>query len=280
VLSYILFLAVVALLSWLTYTFIEQQTSDWLKGRTSKFVFYVVTIGLWIGLTGFAGYIFKRGGVVRDVPELYISINEKADHKAYNDKIYQLDKPFESDKKHWLVIGNSFGRDFANVILESPIADSVEISYIHIDNDFRKPEYASRFKNADRVWLSTLGVNENVVNELEVVCSANRMNPEKIVIVGEKNFGECNGQFYINRNKSNYFEQRTKVGEQFIEKNNRLKALYGDRYLDLISLVIDKDGTVPVFTPDHHFISQDCEHFSKGGTLWFTTMIDWNKYIQ
>ena len=276
---YAVLLVATIILSWLSYELIEQGINTGLKTRKGRIWIYVTTAIVFIILTSYAGFIYRKGGVVRDVPELYISKNENVNHKAYNDKIYQLDKQFETNKLHWLVIGNSFGRDFANVVLESPIADSIEISYIHIDNDFKKPQYAERFASADRVWLSTLGVNEKIVTELEVVCAANGVPADRIVIVGEKNFGESNGQFYIHRNSPAYFNQRTKVGKNFVEKNNRLKALYGERYLDLISLVIDKDGTVPVFTPDHHFISQDCEHFSKGGTLWFTQMIDWNSYL-
>lgn len=277
IVSYVLFVVAVAVLSWLTYQFVEQKTNDWIKGKKSKVLFYAITIVLFVGLTGFSGYIFRKGGVVRDVPELYISRNEKANHKAYNDKIYKMDKPFETNKLHWLVVGNSFGRDFANVILESAVSDSVEISYIYADN-YKKPEYAERFVSADRIFLSSMGIDEQMVRELESVCLANGFNTNNLVIVGTKNFGESNGQFYVQRNKPNYFELRTRMEDGYFERNERLRALYGERYLDLIGLVIDDNGTMPVFTPDHHFVSQDCRHFSKGGAIWFSQLIDWKKY--
>lgn len=279
VVSYILFLIAVALLSWLTYQFIEQKTSGWLKEKKSKFVFYVVTIVVFLGSTGIAGYIYKKGGVVRDVPELYISKNEHVNHKAYNDKIYKLDKPFETDKQHWLVVGNSFGRDFANVILESPVADSVELSYIYVDK-YKKPEYQERFATADRVFLSSSETDEETVREMESVCQTNGFDIDNLVIVGTKNFGESNGQFYVNRNKPDYFEQRAKMEAKYYERNEKMESLYGDRYLDLIGLVIDENGTMPVFTPDHHYVSQDCRHFSKGGAIWFSQLIDWSKYLE
>ena len=214
------------------------------------------------------------------MPELYISKGEKVDHKAYNDKIYKLDKPFVTKKKHWLVIGNSFGRDFANVILESRIADSIELSYIYIDN-FSKPEYAERYKTADRIFLSSLGTNEELVSKVESICLANNFPIRNLVIVGTKNFGENNGQFYVKRGSQDYYNQRTRMeGLYYKETNDRLKNKYGNRYLDIIGLVIDKNGTMPVFTPDHHFVSQDCRHFSKGGAKWFATLIDWSKYIE
>ena len=277
--SYTLFLVVVATLSWLTYQFIEQKTNEWLKEKKSKPLFYGITIVVFLGLTGFAGYIYKKGGVVRDVPELYIDKNEFINHKAYNDKIFELDKPFHTDKQHWLVVGNSFGRDFANVILESSVADSVEVSYIYYDQ-YRKPEYAERFATADRVFLSSLGIDEENVKDMEIVCKRNGFNTNNLIIVGIKNFGESNGQFYIKRNRPDYFDQRTKMESGYYKYNAYLKELYGDRYLDLIGLVIDKNGTMPVFTPDHHFVSQDCRHFSKGGAIWFSQMIDWKRYFK
>jgi peptidoglycan/LPS O-acetylase OafA/YrhL len=277
--SYSLLIIAVAVLSWLTYQFIEQKTNVWLKEKNRKVGFYTITIILFISLTGFSGYIYQKGGVVRDVPELYISKSEQMNHKSYNDKIYLYNKPFETNKKHWLVVGNSFGRDFANVILESPVADKVELSYIYIDN-YRNPEYSERFSSADRIFLSSLGTDEETISEMELHCQINGFDVDKLIIVGTKNFGASNGQFYIKRNRPDYFEQRTRMEKGYMETNTRLKTLYGERYLDLIGLVINEDGSMPVFTPDHHFVSQDCRHFSMGGAKWFATLIDWNKYLR
>ena len=276
--SYVSFLAITAGLSWLTYHFIESKTGKWLKEARARKVFLALLMVAFLVLTGFAGYIYKVGGVVRDVPELYITKNEHVDHKAYNDKIDELDKPFETDKRHWLVVGNSFGRDFANVILESAVSGRVEISYIYID-DFKKSDYAERFSTADKVFLSSSGTDEALVEEVGQVCEMNGVDTRDLIVVGAKNFGESNGQFYAKRRDPLYFEQRAKIAAEYIERNDRMKEEYGDRYLDLIGLVLDADGTVPVFTPDHHFVSQDCRHFSKGGAIWFGQLIDWERFL-
>lgn len=279
IVSYTLLLITVAILSWLTYQFIEQKTNIWLKEKKRKALFYTTTVVLFFALTGFAGYIYKKGGVVRDVPELYISKSEHVNHAAYNEKINQYDRPFTTTKPHWLVVGNSFGRDFSNVILESPISDRIELSYIREEN-CTQPVYGERYATADVIFLSSLGTNEETVKAFETVCSANGFNIEKMVIVGTKNFGESNGQFYVKRNKPDYFTQRTQMEPGYFEHNEKMKSLYGDRYLDLIGLVIDDDKTMPVFTPDHHFVSQDCRHFSKGGAIWFAQLIAWEKYFE
>lgn len=280
VISYLLFLAVVALLSWFTYSFIEQRTSIWLKAGRGKVAFYIITLLVFIGLNGYAGYIYLQAGVVRDVPELYIEKNNihRGMHAEYCDRAYLYDKPFETDKQHWLVIGNSFGRDFVNVILESEIADKVEVSYIY-GRQFKKLENAIRFKAADMVFVSSLGIDEELIAEVEVQCIINGVSSEKVIVVGEKNFGECNGQFYIKRHSKDYYSLRTGVDNHYLIKNKQLSSLYGRRYLDLFALVIDQKGTVPVFTPDHHYISQDCEHFSKGGAVLYGQLINWNRFF-
>lgn len=276
--SYIVLLAATGLLSWLTFRFIEKKTNSALKSKSGRGFIYSTTLALFLLLTSCSVFIYRHDGVVRDVPELYVSKGENVSHKLYNDRIYNFDKPFETDKKHWLVVGNSTGRDFVNVILESDVSDSVEVTYIYTDS-FAKPEYAERFATSDRVFLSSLFAEEELITKMEVVCAANGLDRRKLVIVGDKSFGENNGQFYINRHKPDYFEQRTHLRDGFYERNERLRAKYGDRYLDLISLVIDDNKTVPVFTPDHHYISQDCVHFSKGGAIWFSQLIDFKEYL-
>lgn len=281
ILSYILLVTMVGVLSWLTYKFIEQKTSSWLKEKKLNYLFYSVLIVVFTVLNTFAAYIYLHAGVVRDVPELYISKDNihRGLHSEYNDKIYLLNKPFETERLHWLVVGNSFGRDFANVILESTVADSVEVSYIPYD-DFNNAKYSDRYASADMIFFSSLGANEKKIAEVEHICKENGFDIGKLIMVGTKNFGESNGQFYFHRNRPDYFLQRTKMEDGYLEVNQRLKDIYGNRYLDLIALVIDRDETVPVFTPDHHYISQDCRHFSKGGAIWFAQLIRWDIFFK
>lgn len=169
--------------------------------------------------------------------------------------------------------------DFSNVILESPIANIIELSYIPEDN-CSAYEYKERFATADIIFLSSHGTNEKQLREFEVLCYENGFNIEKLVIVGTKNFGESNGIFYVNRNNPDYFSQRTQMEVGFFELNEKMKNICGERYLDMIGLVIDKKNMMPVFTPDHHYVSQDCRHFTKGGAIWFAQLIDWAKYIE
>ena len=279
--SYAILLVGTALISWLSYNYIEQGTTKALKSKIGKTVLYSLTVVVFVVLSAFAGFIYMRAGVVRDVPELYISTNDihRGMHAEYCDRGYQYDKPFTSDKKHWYVIGNSFGRDFVNVILESPISDKVEISY-STDINFSKEN--DRFSNADRVFLSSMGLNPDLVTKVEIMCLANGLNRDQLVIVGEKNFGECNGQIYARRNDVGYFDQFIEVEdkERYIIRNQHYSQLYSTRYIDLMSMVTNEEDQVRVFTPDHHFMSADCRHLSKGGARFFASAIDWKNYLR
>ncbi len=279
--SYAILVIGTIVLSWLSYNLIETPITKVLKSKQHKVVLFISVAMFFLALNAYAGYIYLKAGVVRDVPELYISKNNihRGMHAEYCDRVYAYDKPFETDKPHWLVIGNSFGRDFVNMILESDIKDKVEVSYIY-HTDYNKKENIQRYAKADRVFISTFGLTEEYVSSIEMICHSNGFPTEKLVIVGEKNFGESNGQFYFRRNTSYYFQQRTKADKKMVEKNNYFRTLYGDRFLDLLSMVIDDEGKVPVFSPDHHYISQDCKHFSKGGALFFGELVDWDKLLK
>lgn len=278
--SYAILLVGTALMSWFSYKFIEQGITKAMKSKSGKTILYTSTALFFLVLSVFTCLIYMRAGVVRDVPELYINKNDihRGMHAEYCDRGYEYDKPFTTDKPHWYIIGNSFGRDFVNVILESPISDKVEISY-STDTSFSKEK--ERFRTADIVFISSRGLNEKLVTEVEIMCVANGLEINSIIVVGEKNFGASNGQIYAKRNDADYFEQYIDVfePERYIDENKRYAELYGDRFIDLMSMVVNDRRQVRVFTPDHHFISADSGHLTKGGAVFFGQMIDWGRFL-
>ena len=278
--SYSILLVGTVLLSWISYKFIEQTTTKALKIKRNKAFLYAITAVVFIVLNSFLGYIYLKAGVVRDVPELNYNKNDihRRLHAEYVDRVYQYDKDFDNDnKRHWYVIGNSFGRDFVNVVLESRVSDEVEIVYSTEEN-YRKER--SRFENADRVFISTYGLSEDLINDVELFCLAYGLKRDQLIIVGEKNYGANNGQIYAKRNKVGYYDKCVDVVDEdrYIFQNHHFAEVYGDRYIDLMSIVLDHNK-VRVFTPDHHFISTDCRHLSKAGAIFYAQSIKWEKYL-
>lgn len=212
---------------------------------------------------------------MRDVPELDI-VKGKV-HRGmwaeYCDRGYQYDKEFsESDKPKWYIIGNSFGRDMVNIILESEMADKVEISYS------APPTYKERnerFAKADVIFVTNLPLSETLIEDVKSRCLLHT----RFIVLGEKNFGECNGQIYRQRFSYDFHQLTIQIDNDYIEKNERLKAIYPDCFIDMIEMVRQPDGKVKVFTEDNRFISQDCIHLTKAGAQFYAGMMDWKSFM-
>lgn len=278
---YLLLFVAVGLVSWASYWVIEQGVSRTLGSESGRRGVFVAMISLFVLLTGFAGWVYKNAGVVRDVPELAVSVQDRHRrmHAEYNEQAYRYDMPFASaGKQHWLVVGDSFGRDFVNTVLSSEVAHQVELSYT---DDFSTAENSERFAAADRVFIATRVLNMRLVSAVEVECWSAGLSPDKVIVIGEKNFGENNGHIYVRRHRPDYYGLcvEPEGGERFFSRNNRFREFYGERFVDLMSMVSDDSGRVRVFTPDSLFISADCRHLTAGGARYFAERIDWSRFL-
>ena len=279
--TYLLLFVAVGVVSWASYRVIEQGISLALKSVNGRRGVIVATVSLSLLLTGFAGWVYWNAGVVRDVPELGISVQDR--HRRlnveYTERGYQYDQPFvAADKLHWLVIGNSFGRDFVNVVLESEIANEVEVSFT---DDFNKAGMNERLAEADLVFIAWRGFGKRLVTDVEVRCWSAGIPPERVIVVGDKSFGEHNGHVYARRFRPDYFEQCVEPldGERFLARNRWHSEFYGERFLDMMEPVLTEDGLVRVFTPEHSFISADGKHLTKAGARFYAESVNLVKFL-
>ena len=277
--SYLLLFVAVGVVSWISYRVIEQGVSRALESEKGRREVFAAMLSLFVLLTGFAGWVYMNAGVVRDVPELGISVQDR--HRRlnveYTERGYLYDRPFVSaEKPHWLIVGNSFGRDFVNVILESRIADDVEVSFT---DDIGKTGMYGRLAAADLVFVARRGYNTRFVADVEVRCWSAGIPPERVIVVGDKSFGEHNGHVYAKRHRPDYFEQCVEPlgGERFLEWNKRYRELYGERFLDLMAMVTDGD-LVLVITPEHLCISADGKHLTAAGARFYAERIEWGRF--
>lgn len=251
------------LLSILTYLFVEQPFRNKNKVNNRTLLISIATV--FCVTTSLSLLIHFRGGVIRDIPELDIQFADAMPkiHAKYNAQIYAYDKGFAHDgKTKVLVLGNSFARDWANVLLETRFSRDLDISYIF--NVGAHPELLVRADQADVIFYSTPEIT--LVDELGLPS-------EKIWAIGTKNFGKSNGIHYNHRGDDYYF-QRTYMEGRYTEMNQMLRDQWGERYLDYISKIIDTNGRVPVFTPQRKFISQDCRHLTRAGARYFAGLFD------
>ncbi len=265
-------LLLIGFLSYLTYKFVEPM-----KARKASWAI-VISAALISTLVAF--HIYNIAGTVRDVPELE---SRKGDGYGrmwaqYCDRCWDFDGvefTESGDKQRWLVIGSSFGRDFINVILESEVADKVEISYTSDIDINRNKRLKGLVSEADAVFLGYRVVCHEDYLAVKSICKKDT----RLFVVGTKYYGLCNGQVYFHRNDEDYLQSTVELDEFYRDLNERNKKLYGDFYIDLVGMTLTEYGRIKVFTDDGKYISQDCLHLTHAGACYYARQIDWEKFF-
>ena len=261
--SWVVLAAIIILtlfLSIITYTFMEKRIRITKTNRLCLLAAFLI-------MNVFAFRIYLQGGVVRDVPELDLRIGDDPTvFERYIDRIYQYDRDFDlSDtmRKKVLIVGNSFARDFANILLESKDSSHIQLSYRYTFDDCP----LNRIQHCDRIYF--FGWKHKVPD----VIWQNLKQGAEVWGIGTKNHGTSNEIFYKNRHRLDYFAQRTTIREDFHTVNRMLKAEWQDKYVDLLSLTLQSDSTVQIFTPDRHFITYDGKHLTVFGSRYYSSIL-------
>lgn len=245
------------LLSSFTYFFMEKRIAINKTSRLCLIFFFII-------VNAFALWIYQKGGIVRDIPELDIKegLTDPMLFEQYTDRIYQYNHEFSQDnpKKKILVIGNSFARDFANILLESPMRDSMQLSYHYAFIDCP----ITRIRQSDRIYY--FGWRHDVPDFVW----QNLKQGVEVWGIGTKNHGTSNGIFYKYRHRNDYYSQRTTPREDFYIVNSLLQEEWQGNYVDLLGFAIDSKGSVPVFTPNHKYITYDGRHLTPSGACFYT----------
>jgi peptidoglycan/LPS O-acetylase OafA/YrhL len=272
--KYFVIFIIIFAISALSFHYIENPFRN--REKINNKTLFTVLIPVTSIILAISMFLYLKGGIIRDVPELGLAKSNtfRGTNIKYNERIYSYNHDFEMNNRiKALVVGNSFARDFANILLETKFRDTIEISYI---DDYTDSKIIKRLQEADIVFYSEMDINTLEISENTF---------EKIYCVGSKNFGSNNGIFYNYKGK-NYYEQRTPMIKGILEQNNKLKKQWGNKFIDLIGYIADNNADMPVFTPNHRFISQDCNHLTEDGAKYFASIIEndnnfiLNKFIQ
>lgn len=265
-----------AIMSCVFYYLFEIKYATYLTRYGEKTVFRVSTVICALCIF-FGGIIYLRAGVVRNIPELDISVNNihRGMHAEYVDIPYKWNQDFTTDKIHILVVGDSMGRDWCNILKESHNASDYEISYV-LGSRFDE-SCTQRALDADYIFYASIGDStENVPNLLKRFTKQNNF-----FVVGIKNFGETNGQIYQHRFRNDYFNSVIWLGKTnldsgitFEEQNRKQQEYWGNHYIEMIKPIQNDDGSIPVFTDTHKFISSDTEHLTQNGCIYYSKILD------
>lgn len=258
----IIYFAATILVSYLSYKFIEPIKIE--------SVYRKITLAtVWALVIISSLFIYHKAGVVRDVPELDITVKNPyvSRNTEYIDRIYKFQSQFTTDKIKVLVVGNSFARDFACCLLEWDQSDKIELSYQYS----YKEGIDSRYKDCD--YLFCFGSKYDVPNEVWQTINPNC----KVYGIGTKNYGKSFGRIYAKRNTKDYFDTAI-INNALCESiNNKWKDSWGDNYMDFVKISKNTKGLVQLFTPDKKIISFDCQHLTQNGCRFYAQKFEFEK---
>ena len=241
---FVSYAVVLAAVSWLSYRFIEPlKVNKWLL------------IATFIVLNGAAAFLYIRAGVIRDIPELdvYAKDVKPGMHLAYCDRIYDCEIDFpDNGKVNVLVMGNSWARDWANVLWESSVSNKINLSYSFSQAKTGRENLLRRIETADVVFVRGPYTPPEVANK-------------NVYHIGYKYFGPSNGFAYSRRFFKGYYDLSVELPKDVIEMNESDKKECGDRLIDLIGALQNDDGRIPVFSDEKKMISHDCYHLTQSG---------------
>lgn len=259
------FWAVTLLVSGLSYLLIEQ------KVKVSHRTFATAACSM-VLLAIPSAAIYLHAGVVRDVPEMnvYFDNVHRGMHAEYVDRVYAMDREFVNDGRiNVLVVGNSFARDWVNVLLESQYKDNLDITYAY---EYRR-DLISRIRKCDYLF------SRIIKSEIPSYVWENISN-DKVWGIGTKTFGNSNGVIYARRNKDDYYESTITPNRDFIQTRAKEMTEWGGHYIDMMKPAMDADGNIKVFTPNHKFISHDCTHLSEDGAKYYAEIFDLDRIFK
>jgi len=216
----------------------------------------------------------ERKGVVRDVPSFDITLAHPLDNQPMDVNDYSftlIDRFVANGKKNVLVVGDSYARDWVNVLRASGVDTVVNLRYHNSDDGYT----ASCISQADVIFLASRWSWQSVYGN-----TTPALEGRNFYRVGMKEYDfypENIYCFHLDEDPSQVTCQPTAACK---EVNAIERALYGDRYIDMIAAIANAQGEVPVLTPEGKFISPDRVHLTSAGAQYYAQHIDVWQYIK
>jgi peptidoglycan/LPS O-acetylase OafA/YrhL len=261
----------------LSWRYVEQPFRDRKKIalRPMVTVFGFASVGLaTIGLV-----LHINSGFFSEWPELQASVDEVDARQNidfnYRPLVYS-GRGFTADTStiKVLVLGDSYARDFINMALESHNDPGLEFSYWELRDcaDNRSsPTLENNLTKADFVVLAQkTGPFDCISKRLAAIRSTNH---GRLAVIGTKNFGGNLNAVRMLSPAQSYTATVRPLAEFEALNETCVTAIGPSIYVDVMGLLGDKAGRLPIFTPDHKFISEDRNHVTKAGAAYIGQLI-------
>lgn len=193
-----------------------------------------------------------------DAGDVYISYNERVREYTVSDGTVE-------SAACVLVIGNSFGRDAANVLLEGSPSIKSCIAYLEPGSSLLTPQELELLRPAiDRNTLVVYAVqNQSPTEVLANLDALSSLGASDVTVFGTKNFG-WNLNPFARVPLEQRGEARATVLPEVADLNNALAAQVPG-YVDIIRVLGEDGRTVAVFDAQGNPLSPDRVHLTRYG---------------
>lgn len=262
-------------LAWLSWRFIEQPFRNPKSMPIIQFSSYIslasaaaIAFGLALHFCqGFPKWTYPNIGENGNV---YISYNERI--RKYRDQVFPV-----NDKHNVLVIGNSYARDMANVLLESDYSRYFNLIYLYnstgyVDSKFLEGLSKELLSQADSIVLAAK--SGSAASMQQSIAELAKLTQAETFIFGPKDFG-----YNLNPYGRVAVQDRNKVyatvPESVVELNVELKQrISADHYIDLLALLGRNGKGVRVFDEQGNPLSPDRLHLTRFGAIFIKDQLE------
>lgn len=283
----IFFILLIFLISFFSWKYLETPFRDKKTIETKLFLKIIVCWGCFLLII--SSIIIYKNGFLNNYPE------EKRDMLKYT-----LDDYSDYVEENWtklsnvnyleeyavVVVGDSFGQDFLNILLESKFIPEKKIATYYV-NDFTYCDETINCIsnkilndlnniNADLIILAK-NWNQDDYNFLDkqILKKINK----RFRIVGNKNFGKVNIKQLSNLSKTQKKSYYNNIAFDQLEFNKYFKeSLSNQFYFDFHQLLCT-DIKCKLFTENGELISYDGLHLTKKGAQYISKKINWDVFF-
>jgi len=246
------------------------------NSKNNKYVVNAVCLCIIICFCIPAFKYYKANGLVRDIPELNLYMGQdNQTPEEYNNAPYNFNKEFPNNgKKNILVIGDSFGRDWINILQEAGVDTVMNISYV-MYADEHTPK---RIEKSDYIFVATFLPFFSSYNYNQIYPQVFR---KKFWRVGLKSFSDrFIGNFYNKRNQDGYYELSVDERRFSYDINRQEKVWFEDNYINMMAPLTTKEGKIRLFTDDKKLITGDGIHLTKAGAKFYADKLNIWQYLK
>lgn len=288
-------------LSCFSYFFIERPFRDKSVVSINKVLLFSV-VGAVVLIAMGTLIVSKNGFPDRFEAEDRKLLTQLSDYKGYNPKRFrelQLAKFNDSSKTNVVIIGDSFAKDFLNIVIESAKFENYAFSTHEINEEcgnlflgsyvsiqkyiplirrerckvlgrYENEELLKLLGDADEIWIVASWLEWVVELLPESIDNLNRTFNKTVRVFGNKNFGKFEPYSLLglpSSERASYVQPAFDAASQISQKLDDKMSGYQYYYSLLDPLCGGNSMACKIFTPDGLLVSVDGEHLTKEGAI-------------